>query len=458
MRYFTGRYMTARDFRDEQNYHLTHRHLHSRILHGWGVACGLYVHPHPQPECQPTHVVVDCGMAIDCCGRDVVVPRAVASPPLTWPDAHTHQTGNAAAQQQNTSVEQQTEPARHGHEQHSEPERRHNDERYDHERREEDRRWYALLCLEYCESEIEVVPVLYSEHTCDKPRSEHSRMRESFKLSWHWVRHRDLSAKYFWKTRGGGVADHHDGRDDDEHEHGGERRHHRWPDDDCDTPGQHGKGCCLDTRCPPHHCVPIAVVSVRRGEPIHREDIHTIGRPSIEPPADSLTHIAAINWPHGGTVSRGELERRLKRLEIRFDRRLKRTEHGPRRCGPVGVNPCTFIVQYGGGAEDEDLDFVPYTEAPHVEHDRVAVYSMEGSRRRHDHSPFAYLEHHTVYIALKCDFILDCHGNPVDGDHLGGILPSGDGIRGGTFESWFSVVPDHEWERHRHHERQQEQV
>ena len=38
MRYFTGRYMTARDFRDEQNYHLTHRHLHSRILHGWGVA------------------------------------------------------------------------------------------------------------------------------------------------------------------------------------------------------------------------------------------------------------------------------------------------------------------------------------------------------------------------------------------------------------------------------------
>ena len=41
IRYFTGRHMTARDFRDADAYHRTHRYLHNRVLHGWGIACGL---------------------------------------------------------------------------------------------------------------------------------------------------------------------------------------------------------------------------------------------------------------------------------------------------------------------------------------------------------------------------------------------------------------------------------
>ena len=47
-----------------------------------------------------------------------------------------------------------------------------------------------------------------------------------------------------------------------------------------------------------------------------------------------------------------------------------------------------------------------------------------------------------VYISLKCDFILDCRGNPVDGNHLRGHLPTGDGVPGGTFDSWFRVIYD----------------
>lgn len=43
-------------------------------------------------------------------------------------------------------------------------------------------------------------------------------------------------------------------------------------------------------------------------------------------------------------------------------------------------------------------------------------------------------------VVVKCDFLLDVQGNKaVDGDHLGGILPSGDGIPGGDFESWFII-------------------
>ena len=86
LRYFTGRYMTARDFRDEQMHHLTHRYLHNRILHGWGVVCGLHVYPHPVDTCRNDHVRVDCGMALDCCGREIVVRKTVVPPPIPWED------------------------------------------------------------------------------------------------------------------------------------------------------------------------------------------------------------------------------------------------------------------------------------------------------------------------------------------------------------------------------------
>src|SRR5215475_13399483 len=76
--YFTGRHMTARDFKDADAYHRSHRHLHNRLLHGWGIACGLDVHPHPRPECG---VIIRCGLALDCCGREIVVPKDLVQEP-----------------------------------------------------------------------------------------------------------------------------------------------------------------------------------------------------------------------------------------------------------------------------------------------------------------------------------------------------------------------------------------
>ena len=40
-------------------------------------------------------------------------------------------------------------------------------------------------------------------------------------------------------------------------------------------------------------------------------------------------------------------------------------------------------------------------------------------------------------VIVKCDFLVDGNNNPVDGDHLAAKLPTGDGIPGGDFESWF---------------------
>jgi hypothetical protein len=123
------------------------------------------------------------------------------------------------------------------------------------------------------------------------------------------------------------------------------------------------------------------------------------------------------------------------RLEIRFDRKLL-----PARGDATGISAYTVVVQYGG--VQRDVEFLPFDRhhEPTLENDCVAVFTIDPD----------YLEGrdniagNVVYVTLKCDFILDCHDNPVDGDHLGGRLPSGDGVPGGIFESWFRVMADGE--------------
>lgn len=43
-------------------------------------------------------------------------------------------------------------------------------------------------------------------------------------------------------------------------------------------------------------------------------------------------------------------------------------------------------------------------------------------------------------VMVKCDFLLDGKKRAVDGNYLGGTLPTGDGVPGGEFESWFSLT------------------
>jgi hypothetical protein len=84
-RYFHGMLLTDDDFRAEQEYHLAKQRLHNRYLHGYGTVCGLaVVETHPVSNL----VVVQPGLAIDCCGRELVVttrvdidPRALAAQP-----------------------------------------------------------------------------------------------------------------------------------------------------------------------------------------------------------------------------------------------------------------------------------------------------------------------------------------------------------------------------------------
>lgn len=73
--YFNGKLLVERDFVDEQIYHIAKRRLLNNVLHGNGTVCGLKLRQHPSPDCQEHYIYVEPGVAIDCCGREIVVTR-----------------------------------------------------------------------------------------------------------------------------------------------------------------------------------------------------------------------------------------------------------------------------------------------------------------------------------------------------------------------------------------------
>jgi hypothetical protein len=70
--YFYGKLMTVDDFKQEQNYFNGKRHLLNRTVSGGGIICGLEAEVvDGNPKCLV--VKVSKGVAIDCCGREIVV-------------------------------------------------------------------------------------------------------------------------------------------------------------------------------------------------------------------------------------------------------------------------------------------------------------------------------------------------------------------------------------------------
>lgn len=72
-RFFDGERLTAADLLAVQTYERRLRWLHNSCLHAWGVALGLAVGGTAGDQT----VTVGAGYALDCDGRDLVVPQAV---------------------------------------------------------------------------------------------------------------------------------------------------------------------------------------------------------------------------------------------------------------------------------------------------------------------------------------------------------------------------------------------
>ncbi len=241
-RYFTGKYMTARDFAAEQDYFLGHHRLHNRLLHGWGVACGFGVTPHPNPDCAGW-VVVGPGIALDCCGRELIL-RERTPLRIEAPESPPHGPGPGP------DTNGDHENGDHG-------------QGYDAPEPAAQRQ--LLLCAVYREQPIEHVPVIYDDRGCDPQRREANRVRETVRLELHPFADFDPAC---WATPGGGETPCRD---------------------DCDKELPAAGGGCVEPECECGGCVPLALITVGDCGVL---DIDTGGRRRLPSPPEYLTHVA----------------------------------------------------------------------------------------------------------------------------------------------------------------------
>lgn len=131
LNYFTGKLLTADDFRAEQNYFLQKSRRHNRCLHGYGVACGLAVEVGKGGSAS---VTVEPGLAVDCWGNEIEITEAVVA------------TLNVALKQKS-----------------------------------------CYVVVEYVETPCDEIPALLSvgEGASSTEASQPSRIKETFKLGFH---------------------------------------------------------------------------------------------------------------------------------------------------------------------------------------------------------------------------------------------------------------------------------
>ena len=143
--YWTGKLMLARDFVDEQRYFLDKLRHHTQKLHGTGVVCGLKVVQHEKDGCRDRFVCIEPGVAVDCCGHDIVVRERDCVDLWMLPAIK--------------ALREKTTPAGEAPEEHR-----------------------LQICIRYRECETELVPVLYDECGCADDKCAPNRILESYEI------------------------------------------------------------------------------------------------------------------------------------------------------------------------------------------------------------------------------------------------------------------------------------
>jgi YVTN family beta-propeller protein len=122
---------------------------HNQQLHGWGTVCGLKVKQHPNEEvCRDQYVVIEPGTAIDCCGREILVPREEyfdfrARFLERWREQHEEAGEDEPGPEQSYTLQ---------------------------------------LCVRYLECPTEEVPALFDECGCDDTACQPNRILESYEF------------------------------------------------------------------------------------------------------------------------------------------------------------------------------------------------------------------------------------------------------------------------------------
>ncbi|MBI4520325.1 MAG: hypothetical protein HY701_05785, partial [Gemmatimonadetes bacterium] len=216
LRFWNGRFLVARDLRDQQEDIIRRLEYHQSFAHGEGVLCGFQVQEHPREECRDRWLVIDPGMAYDCCGRTLWMPdrRAIEIP---WPEEpapgeadrpdrppeapepprpehgqHPPRPPQGSWAQQTPWEQRQPEQEYPGtqYPEQQRPQQQHPGQKHPEPQPPEGKRpepvppaerppdpqWFILACRVECPTDP--VPALYADDLCDPVRHEHGRLRE----------------------------------------------------------------------------------------------------------------------------------------------------------------------------------------------------------------------------------------------------------------------------------------
>jgi hypothetical protein len=139
--YEPGSFLTTHGLTSEQRYHLQRLRRHNRFLHGWGVVCGLWVAPRPEPR-RAWEVLVCPGYAIGRCGEEI----EVKAPAVV--DVHDYLRCKPREPADNLSV--------------------------------------AYIGIRYHEEETRPVPAMQKGCACEETVYEGSRIRDGYQIGVSW--------------------------------------------------------------------------------------------------------------------------------------------------------------------------------------------------------------------------------------------------------------------------------
>lgn len=159
-------------------------------------------------------------------------------------------------------------------------------------------------------------------------------------------------------------------------------------------------------------------------------EIDCVGRPVLALNAQALTRIVETSWCHGETVSSEDVPQWDGTLRARIERPLHaKCPVDDMVFGVTAVSPDGTIRRLFSDPGKPVID----------ENRQNLVFHLPSELLR-ENAPDNLIGY-TILVSIACDFLIDDNGNPVDGDHLGGRLPTGNGVAGGRFESWFKIAP-----------------
>jgi hypothetical protein len=230
----------------------------------------------------------------------------------------------------------------------------------------------------------------------------------------------------------------------------------RHDDERCDT-------CCEPCR---ERCVLLArIVDVRKGHSVAEHDVHNGVRRMVS--RYDYTTITGINWVHGATYRHRDVQQLLRHgLKVHFSRPVRRdtVQDGVADLWVIHDERLAEVTSLEGELETEPGEFTRWVAFRRALKERL----QDGDR---------------LLLMLRSAFLLDRCCRPVDGLHVGGRVPhvvgpgdhacepyhrphretcahppthpgpwrSGNGVGGGTFESWFWIKEDEAEEEHEEH-------